>query len=67
MQPQIGQEIGLFMSSILHTCDTPALVPACLLAPQFPVAKEYFKPCVIVLDFTAIGRLKSLLWSTVWN
>lgn len=32
-----------------QTCTTPALL-AFFLSPQFPVAKEYFKPSVIVLN-----------------
>ena len=46
------------------TWETPALVPAAFAWPQFPVARAYFKPEVIVLALMAKWRLTSLPLST---
>ncbi len=52
--------------SLLRTWETPALVWWALRwSPQLPVAKEYFKPSVIVLVLIASSRLKSYSWCDI--
>lgn len=48
------------------TCETPALVPAAFACPQFPVAREYLSPLVIVLALIANCKLTSFPLSTHW-
>ena len=44
-----------------HTCDTPGRAcEAFFWSPQFPVAREYFRPSVIIFVLMANSRLKSL-------
>jgi hypothetical protein len=48
----------------IHTCDTPALVPAAFACPQLPVASEYLSPLVMVFALIANCRLTSFPLST---
>jgi len=48
----------------IHTCETPALVPAAFACPQLPVASEYLSPLVMVFALIANCRLTSFPLST---
>lgn len=51
---------GIFGEADLPTWDTPALAWwAFFTSPQFPVAREYFRPSEMVLVLMASSRLKS--------